>query len=1373
MYRRRYISATSASEKINIDNYLTIEALGDGLTVTFTKECQYCIDGNGNWITLSANGTTPSINMGQTISFKATASPNSSAGVGTFSVNKSFGLKGNCMSMLFGDDAESNKSLSGKNYAFKNLFKNCTTLSAVSKNFLPATTLGTYCYQYMFQGCTLLRTAPELPAMSLATNCYDYMFDGCTLLRTAPELPATTLSSYCYRYMFRGCTSLTSVPTTLPATTLTTYCYAYMFQNCTALTAAPELPATTLNTYCYYYMFDGCNKLTAAPELPATTMKGHCYRGMFRNCSLLNTAPILPAKTMVTYCYYGMFYGCSSLAKAPELPATSLNTYCYAYMFYGCSSLTKAPELPATSLSTSCYQYMFQNCSKLNYIKMLATTTISSSTSYTTNWVSGVAATGTFIKNPSATWNLVGASGVPTGWTTQMSSFLKSNYLTIEALENGTTVSFSNGCYYTTDDTGVWNTYNNGTSLSINAGQTISFKDAYILSNNNDSGIGCFFVNKSFNLTGNCMSMLFGDNAITNKSLSGKNNIFQALFANCTTLKSVSENFLPATTLADYCYYDMFYGCTSLTSTPELPATTLAPSCYDEMFMRCTSLTSAPKLSATKLADNCYESMFRGCTSLTTAPALPATTLADYCYYDMFFECAALTSAPKLPATKLAEGCYMEMFYGCTSLTSAPTLPATTLAMYCYEGMFRKCTSLTSAPTLPATTLAMYCYSDMFEGCESLTSAPELPATTLFEGCYRYMFSDCQSLTSAGAISATTLAHICCEAMFQDCYSLVSAPELPATTLAEDCYADMFSGCESLTSAPVLPATTLVDNCYIRMFSGCSELSYIKMLAIDISAPDCLMNWVDGVNDHGLFVKNKDATWDDVEYYNGVVYNYRVPEGWNKETVLDISNYLTIEILEDNTLVGGRPFGSYHQTWYYMVNGHIDEEYYIDDVNNQSYPDNMNTKHTNKEWIYLGANSPLKYEFNAGDKICFKACYPSHMSYGVPTYRNPGCCQAIDVYGYNYYDDGDYDRIKKPFNVTGNCMSMCIEESTYGQNTIGVYKNLEDCPYALCRLFSECDGLQSVPKNFLPATTLANNCYDKMFEGCTSLKAAPELPATTLADWCYLDMFNGCTSLTSTPSLPATTLAEGCYSKMFMDCISLVNTSRLPAITLTDYCYESMFCGCTSLKTAPTLPATTLASECYHQMFRDCIILNYIKMMATSDCENGDSFIDWVMNVAETGKFMKHYNSNFLPVGVDGIPNGWTVTTSYNTPSISKSNSNVNVTFNFNGGVYTPLSTDNILHITSSDLLSMQPNCNIVVNIRYLNTSTNRENSKLNVKWNMEKKLGDILENLYSNKNNLNSLVQDVAIIITNTFEPEDDGYYGYSGGDVEATGEE
>ena len=267
--------------------------------------------------------------------------------------------------------------------------------------------------------------------------------------------------------------------------------------------------------------------------------------------------------------------------------------------------------------------------------------------------------------------------------------------------------------------------------------------------------------------------------------------------------------------------------------------------CY--LFKECASLTTAPELPATTLATDCYSYMFYNCIGLTTAPELPATTLADYCYHGIFLKCAGLTTAPELPATTLTEGCYKSMFYHCAGLTTAPELPATTLAKECYYQMFQSCTSLTTAPELPATTLAEGCYSYMFWNCDGLTAAPELPATTLAKKCYQGIFRDCNGLTTA--------------------------PELPAITLAPYCYYAMFHGCDGLTTAPELPATTLAEGCYLSMFLNCKKLDNITMLATDISAPDCLGEWVDGVASTGTFTKAAAMT----SLTTGVS---GIPEGW-------------------------------------------------------------------------------------------------------------------------------------------------------------------------------------------------------------------------------------------------------------------------------------------------------------------------------------------------------------------------------------------------------------------------------------------------------------------------------------------------------------
>ena len=874
---------------------------------SIAKTIQYSKDFGASWtnLTSTTSGATIAVNAGDVVWFKG-----NNAAYANEAYNNEFTL--------------SNKA---------HIYGNVNSLTGNN------TSVSSYCFHKLFFNCSNLYTYEHkkiiLPATTLANGCYSSMFYGCTSLTTAPELPATTLADGCYGSMFYGCTSLTTAPK-LPATTLAIDCYAYMFGDCTSLTTAPELPATTLEDECYMEMFNGCTSLTTAPQLPATTLAYDCYMMMFFGCTSLTTAPQLPATTLAIDCYDYMFGDCTSLTTAPELPATTLEDYCYYGMFYGCTSLTTAPELPATTLAEWCYNEMFYSCTSLNYIKALFTTDPSSG-SYTTDWVNGVAATGTFVKSAAATWNVTGDDGVPTGWTVKVETpgpgqwmDNPDNFLRFKFVTDGS-VRWQNvkgDIQYSKNGGTTWTAFN-GTTVAMSAGEEIWFKGSLTggCGGGAENASSKFFTVGKLYASGNVQSLCSFSNTLVS-------NHFTYLFSKCVGLNCIPEMTLslPAETLAQNCYQSMFQACASLTTAPALPAETLASYCYQSMFYNCASLTTAPALPAETLAQNCYQSMFYNCASLTTAPALPAETLASSCYANMFYGCASLTTAPSLPAETLANGCYNSMFYGCASLTTAPAslpaetlttycynsmfyncvsltaapaLPATTLANSCYSNMFYCCASLTAAPALPATTLANTCYSNMFYGCASLTTAPALPAETLTSGCYQYMFYGCTSLTTAPALPAetletycyasmfyncvslttapaslpaTTLANYCYQGMFSGCSSLTDAPALPATTLANSCYANMFQGCASLTAAPVLPATTLVNYCYRAMFQGCSRLHHIEALFLTTPSNTYTQGWVSGVAATGTFVKNDDATWN-VTGTNGV------PTGWTVHTV--------------------------------------------------------------------------------------------------------------------------------------------------------------------------------------------------------------------------------------------------------------------------------------------------------------------------------------------------------------------------------------------------------------------------------------------------------------------------------------------------------
>ena len=239
----------------------------------------------------------------------------------------------------------------------------------------------------------------------------------------------TTLPGYAFFCMFKGCTGMTSAEhISLEYDTAAAYngnsvnFYA-MFEGCTSLTVGPthyNIGTVNGNGLCRN-MFSGCTSLTRAMPSIGTAVKDfHCL-DMFDGCTSLTSAPELPATTLYPETYDGMFKNCTSLTNAPVLSSTTLAARCYHNMFAGCTSLTTAPDLPATTLATSAYTTMFSGCTNLNYIKAMFTTTPSST--YTLNWVSGVASSGTFVKNSAATWtNTFGNNAIPPGWNVQTSS---------------------------------------------------------------------------------------------------------------------------------------------------------------------------------------------------------------------------------------------------------------------------------------------------------------------------------------------------------------------------------------------------------------------------------------------------------------------------------------------------------------------------------------------------------------------------------------------------------------------------------------------------------------------------------------------------------------------------------------------------------------------------------------------------------------------------------------------------------------------------------------------------------------------------------------------------------------------------------------
>lgn len=152
-----------------------------------------------------------------------------------------------------------------------------------------------------------------------------------------------------------------------------------------------------------------------------TSLLGYDYvftRLFYNNSDIINAQNlVLPATTLSDGCYVQLLANNSNLIYAPQLPAQTLNMLSYQRMFANCTSLTTAPDLLASVIPQRCYEGTFDGCTSLNYIKCLATDI--SAYNCTLNWLNGVSATGTFVKDASMSSWTTGVDGIPSGWTVQ------------------------------------------------------------------------------------------------------------------------------------------------------------------------------------------------------------------------------------------------------------------------------------------------------------------------------------------------------------------------------------------------------------------------------------------------------------------------------------------------------------------------------------------------------------------------------------------------------------------------------------------------------------------------------------------------------------------------------------------------------------------------------------------------------------------------------------------------------------------------------------------------------------------------------------------------------------------------------------------
>lgn len=461
----------------------------------------------------------------------------------------------------------------------------------------------------------------------------------------------------------------------------------------------------------------------------------------------------------------------------------------------------------------------------------------------------------------------------------------ENDYLAFVARENAT-FSFTNPIEYSINSGKTWVTLlSNVPSPTIAAGEKIMWRNT-ASTYGTPTGVGTFSATGDFDVVGNAMSLIYGDNFANKDSLEDYPHALQYLFRYNSHIINADDMNLPAMTLSPSCYDNMFLQCYNLETAPELPAEDLEEYCYRSMFEECTSLTAMPSMGMTSVSEGSCQYMFYSATSLTTvAEKLVPEYLAVACYDSMFELCTSLVQAPELPAEELVSQCYNHMFFDCKNLNfikaAFVTEPSSTYTHAWvggsnsdygvaasgnfFKGINAKWNEV-SPNAIPSgwtvlsfeTVYFSMTNKDEYYGCD-ITFTPATVGDKLYYSrdfgqtwteytetittVYNENIQFKGELNANGSNGIGTFSTTGMFNVYGNVMSLIYGDNFAnhTTLKANYNFAHLFEGCNRLMDAHelVLPSTTLRPHCYDSMFKDCNSVSEIPSLNAMSLAEGC------------------------------------------------------------------------------------------------------------------------------------------------------------------------------------------------------------------------------------------------------------------------------------------------------------------------------------------------------------------------------------------------------------------------------------------------------------------------------------------------------------------------------------------------------
>ncbi|OYP57238.1 hypothetical protein CIK99_07970 [Prevotella sp. P5-92] len=564
---------------------------------------------------------------------------------------------------------------------------------------------------------------------------------------------------------------------------------------------------TDMNT-----MFSGCKKLNSLDLSSFNTEKVENMAFMFQNCSGLTSLDLSSFNTAKVKKMYYMFDGCSGLIS---LDLSSFNTANVDErmdrMFQNCSGLTSLDLSSFNTAKVKNMSWMFNGCKKLNSLDLSSFNTANvTNMEHMFYGCSGL--TKIYVSDYFTT------DEVTNSYSNQM--FYGCNQLegTVKFDSNKTDKSMANctsGYFSKSNLTPYvkWNASTKVLTFKV-ANYTTGTNGEYKL--NEGNSVPGWYINEVKN---NCTKVVFTPSFTHAKPVSCYRWFKE--FGSVNTIQGIE--YLNTEKVEDM--YEMFYGCSGLSSLDLSKFNTANVTNMNYMFSGCSGLTSLD-LSKFNTANVKYmNGMFSGCSSLTSLDLSSFNTANVENMNGMFNSCSKLSSLDlsKFNTAKVED--ISRMFYGCSKLSSLNLSKFNTAKETDMSYMFYNCSGLTSLDLSKFNTANVTDMSCMFYNCSGLTSLDLSSFNTAKVEYMNYMFNGCSSLESLDLSSFNTAKVKNMSYMFKDCKKLTSLDLSSFNTAKVENMSYMFSYCSGLTTIYASDAfTTDHKPSGSYMFKDCTNL---------------------------------------------------------------------------------------------------------------------------------------------------------------------------------------------------------------------------------------------------------------------------------------------------------------------------------------------------------------------------------------------------------------------------------------------------------------------------------------------------------------------------------------------------------------------